>query len=355
MYALLLALVLGANLALLAAIGHGGWWRWLIYLTTLLAAALVHVLAVLIVPVHLAWLAILWPASRRSVGPFLGVLLTLAVPYFALAGWWQLRLFTMPGFQTGHAFVPLPDMAGVLINGFLRGMGLPRTLWVLAPAIFLVLAGTAVGPSSHVLPASRIRLAGLLLTWLLLPLVGLYLITLRKPLFTDRYLIWILPALAMLLALGVAALARSWRPLAWAAVAALVGLGLAGGWRQMHVPIKSDFRAAARHVEAQRQPGDRLIFLIPYGRYPYEYYAGPQDDFADGPYTNNDNPPQQVVDEMARAVASAPGVWLIASEEAMWDSRGLVRQWLEQNGRAVDSAEFARVRVDRYDLAAPTP
>lgn len=355
MYALLVVLVLGANLALLAAIEHGGWWRWLIYLGTLAAAALVHVLAVLVVPVHLAWLALLWPASRRSIGPFLGVLLALAAPYFALAGWWQLRLFTTPEFQTGHAFVPLPDMTGVLISGFLRGMGVPRTLWVLAPAIFLALAGAVAGPRSQGNQAGRLRLAGLLLSWLVLPVIGLFLITLRKPLFTDRYLIWVLPALAILLALGIAALGRTWRPLGWAAAAGVVGLGLLGGWRQMHVPIKSDFRAAAAYVETRRQPGDRLIFLIPYGRYPYEYYAGPQADFAESPYTNNNNPLQQVADEMAQAAADASAVWLIASEEGMWDSRGLARQWLAQHGRTVDGSAFTRVRVDRYELTPSTP
>lgn len=353
MYAPLLALALAANLALLAAVEHGTWLRWLVYLGTLVAAVLVHVLAVLIVPVHLLWLVFLWPASRRSFAPFMGLLLALAVPYVAVAGWWQLRLFTTPDFQTGHAFVPLPDMAGVLITGFARGMGVPRTLWVVAPVIFLVLAGAVLGPGREGAPSGRIRLGGLLLSWLLLPAVGLFLITLRKPLFTDRYLIWVLPALAMLLALGIAALAHTWRPLGWAMLAGLIGLGLVGGWRQMHVPIKSDFRAAAAYVEARRQPDDRLLFLIPYSRYPYEYYAGLRAGFAEGPYTNNDNPLRQVEDEMARATADAPAVWLIASEEEMWDSRGLVRQWLEQHGRTMDSAAFTRVRVDRYDLLAP--
>jgi hypothetical protein len=52
----------------------------------------------------------------------------------------------------------------------------------------------------------RLRVSLLLLAWLLLPPLLLYLISLSKPLYTDRYLIWIGPALLLLLAQGVAAL-----------------------------------------------------------------------------------------------------------------------------------------------------
>jgi hypothetical protein len=43
-------------------------------------------------------------------------------------------------------------------------------------------------------------------------------------------------------------------------------------------------------------------------------------------------------------------VWLVASEAAMWDERGLVQQWLEENGRCVAEEHFKHVDVYRYVL-----
>ncbi len=190
----------------------------------------------------------------------------------------------------------------------------------------------------------------MLLAWLSLPPLLLFLVSLSKPLYTDRYVIWIAPALLILLAQGVAALAGMWRPLGVAALTALLAAGLLSGWRQMQTPIKSDFRAVAAYVEAQRQPGDLLLFQIPYNRIVYEYYAGPQAAAVDGRYTNSGSPEAQVDEEMRRAVGNAPAVWLIASEEETWDQRRLVREWLETQGIATDQQEFARVEVLRFEM-----
>lgn len=355
MYAALVVLVLAAHLAFLAAVAHGRWWRWLVYLALLAVSALVHVLAVLMVLVHAVWLGCLWPQSRRSVLPFAVTLLVPALPYFALAGWWQVRLFLSPDFQTGHAVVPLPQLAAALLTGAGQGVAAPASPWILAGLIFLALAGATLGVTGDGMTQRRagLRLAAMTVSWLALPALALFAISLRKPLFTDRYVIWTLPALAMLLALGLKAVARAWRPLGWLSLGLVVTVALQAGWRQAHTPIKADFRAAAAYVQAHRQPGDRLLFQIPYVRYNYEYYAGAQSDWADGPYTNNDNPPQQVAAEMAQATAGAPAVWLVLSEEPLWDRRALARQWLEEHGQRTDQATFARVQITRYALSGP--
>lgn len=361
MYAWLVVLVLATHLAFLAAVDASqrrgyGWPRWLIYLALLALSALTHVLAVLVVVVHALWLICLWPASRRSWLPFLLTLLTPAVPYFALAGWWQLRLFLTPDFQTGHPFVPLAGMANVLLVCFGHGVAAPVLPLLLSGVIFLLLAGLTMGVRS--ISGRRwtgTTLAAMLLTWLAVPLLLLYVISLRKPLFADRYLIWIMPGAAITIALGLRALSRTWRPLGWAALTILLVMSLWSGGRQVRVPIKSDFRAAAAYVAAHRQPGDRLLFLIPYIRHTYEYYAGPQTNWADGPYTNNDNSPQQVADEMRRATQGAPAAWLIASEDTLWDERGLTRNWLATHGQPSDAAQFTRVEVIRYELPSSVP
>lgn len=355
MYGWLVVLALAALLVFLTALQQRQWWRWLAYLALLAAAVLHHVWAVLLIPICAVWLALLWPDYRRSWLPFLLTLAIPALPYFALVGWWQLRLFTTPDFQTGHLFVPLPAMAATLATAFSQGVASSPTVWGIGGLTFLLLAGGVLGGRSMAGPGSpytwlRMRSALLLLAWLLLPPLLLYLISLSKPLYTDRYVIWIGPALLILLAQGVAALAQIWRPLGRIALAVVLVSGLLAGWRQMQTPIKSDFRAAAAYVEARRQPGDLLLFQIPYNRIVYEYYAGPQAAAIDGCYTNSGSREAQVDEEMRRAIGDAPAVWLIASEEEMWDQRRLVRQWLESQGEVTDQQDFARVEVLRYAI-----
>ncbi len=324
MYGWLAVLALAVLLAFLAALQHSRWQRWLLYLLLLGVAALHHVWAVLLIPVCALWLALLWPDYRRRWLPFLLTLALPIVPYMALVGWWQLRLFTTPDFQTGHPFVPLHEVATTLAAAFSLGVARSPSLPVIAGLTFLLLAGSVLGGYAMTGAGApftwrRLRATAMLLAWLALPPLLLYLVALSKPLYTDRYVIWIAPALLILLAQGVAALA-------------LLAVGLLAGWRQMHTPIKSDFRAAAAYVEARRQPGDLLLFQIPYNRIVYEYYAGPQAQAIDGRYTNGGNS------------------WLLASEEEMWDQRHLVRHWLEDRGEITDQQDFARVQVVRYAI-----
>jgi hypothetical protein len=53
---------------------------------------------------------------------------------------------------------------------------------------------------------------------------------------------------------------------------------------------------------------------------------------------------------LAQGTAGTRGVWLIASETAMWDERNLTESWLSRHGAITAQAEFARVTVTRYAL-----
>jgi 4-amino-4-deoxy-L-arabinose transferase-like glycosyltransferase len=376
MYAQLVTLVLITHLAFLAALQNGldgkrtsmsarwwdGWWRWLVYLVLVSISVLTHTLAILIPPVHFVWLLILWPRYRRRWPAFWLTILLPIVPYFLVFGWWQARLFLSAGFETGHTFFPLTDMTSILLAGFGRGMAMSTPPWLWFPLIFLLLTGALIGGTGLGKWRDREtsadnqryhyprRLSAMIVTWLVLPPLLLFLISLQKPLFTDRYLIWIGPAFALLVAIGIVVLSRLWRPLGWIALTFLVGLGLMAGWRQTHVPVKSDFRRAAEFVESRRLVGDLVLFQIPYGRYTYEYYAGTTSPVADGPYTNNGNPYEQVDAEMMQAIGSATTVWFVVSEEGLWDARRLTRAWLEDHGQSDERETFARVEVIRYQL-----
>ena len=197
----------------------------------------------------------------------------------------------------------------------------------------------------------------LLATWLIVPVLLLYGVSLGMPVFTDRYLIWTLPAYLGLLACGIIALERVARPLGLALAAAILALNLwSSAYVQVREPIKADFRSAAQHVLARFQPGDVVLYQIPYNRYTFTYYASgrydPEDPAwagVDGPYTNRGMTEADVDVYLRSRLAPGQAVWLVASEVPMWDERGLAEKWLNANMRAADRASFARVDVTRYE------
>ena len=202
----------------------------------------------------------------------------------------------------------------------------------------------------------RSRVAVLFAAWLVLPPLLIYLVSLGMPVFTDRYLIWAMPAFLALLACGIVGLLAEWRPLGIAVGAAIIALNGWSVYLQATQPIKADFRAAAAYVLARWQPGDALMYQIPYNRYTFTYYASPAHDPEDpawqgveGPYTNAGMGEAEADAWMATRIGGAERVWLISSEAPMWDERDLTGRWLDANATAADRAEFARVTVERYE------
>lgn len=400
MYAALTVLVPAALLLTLAAAQQGEWRRWLaLYLVTSLGFY-THLLAVLVVPVQAVWL-LLAPtgpqAGRRRLAA-LGYLAALILPYLPLARW-QLHLWLAPDAQSGYPFVPLGDILAVMWSAFSYGVTPVGSLLVLFPFTAALIAGIGLWPQwtrsrsgaaiehkhgdrmrgfsrsrgwwgkpakasspddqAAVPEAGSHSLRGLalLLTWLFLPPLALYAISLVHPIFTERYLIWAMPAYLGLVALGCVAFGRIWRPAGVALLIAILAVAGAGVIAQASRPIKSDFRAAAAHVLAAGQPDDVLVFQIPYNRYTFSYYASGKHDpndlsrpWIDGPYTNHGMSETEAAAWLTQRLGDAPAAWLIASEVAMWDSRGLTESWFAAHGRVTDRVEFARVTVTRYTL-----
>ena len=362
MYAALTVLVPLSFYLAVQASWKDRWWRWaLLYIVTSLSFY-THLLAALALPVQAVWLLILPtlapglepPTAPRRRWSALLYLALLILPYLPLMQW-QLPAWLAADQQTGYPFVPLPTILLVLLTAFSRGILPVSQRLTLLPSVLALLAGIGLWAAMPAQGAPRARwwrwgVIGLLLAWLLWPALGIYLISLRRPLFADRYLIWALPAFLALAAMGVTALARVWRPLGWVVLGAILALNLAAVWSQVAQPIKSDFRAAAQFVSERKQPGDLLVFQIPYNRYTFAYYSGAVDRWLDGPYTNNGMSEADLDAEMTHGTGDARAVWLIASEMPMWDERNLTDSWLSGRGAITDHAEFARVAITRYVL-----
>jgi hypothetical protein len=280
-------------------------------------------------------------------------------------------------FQTGHPFVPLVDILLVLAVAYGQGVLPVKAPVLLLPAVLALVAGLGLwvaGTMRRRDPADAIgsaqppalprleprRVVAMLAIWLFLPPVAVYGISLGMPVFTDRYLIWCMPAFLALAALGVVALARTRRILGATVLAAMLLVNSVGIWAQESQPVKSDFRAAANFVLAHWEDGDRLLFQIPYSRHPFSYYSNggateepsPNGElpWVDGPFTNGGMSIDEVSSQMAQATTGSQAIWLIASEVPMWDERDLTRSWLAQYGKVTAQTDLTRVSVTRYAL-----
>ncbi|MEJ2209248.1 MAG: glycosyltransferase family 39 protein [Anaerolineae bacterium] len=374
MYTLVVALVLLSTERYTAALLRGGWQRWLAYVVFTSLLFYVHLTAVLIVPAQaLAFFLVGREVRRARWKGWLASLAALTVPYLPLLAWqWPLL---RAGGQTGYAFVPLPQMVLSLLTSYSLGVVGHGAPWALVPFVALLLAvGLGRAWPGRALRAPR----GILLCWLVVPVVGFFLVTLLRPIYTARYLIFVLPAYLLLLAVGLEAVARHSRLLAAALLLGLLALNGWGLWLQARTPLKADFRAATAYVVEHRAADDLLLFQIPYGRHSFDYYRSQQaaaesapvpgqGDFrlmlplvigggppayswAEGLYTNAGMAPEEAARQMAALTAGYRGVWLVATEVPLWDERGLVQAWLEEHAVREEEAHFVRVDVYYYRL-----
>ena len=369
MYTLITALALAAIYCLRRGLedGRARFWIGVVVCTSL--AMYAHILAALIIPVELLLSLLWWPRAedlrRRRLKPALISFALLIVPYLPLAVW-QLPLVFQPG-ETGFNHYTLGQMFNVLNGAYTRGI-----LTSLDDTWSAVVAGLAaalalLGVLTRLSRNDRAPAAMGLAIWLTLPVLAIWFVSLNRPLFTDRYVIWIVPAYYLAIALGLEAVwylpsARPIMPRAVRAAAALswvvlIGAGALSLTAQATTPYKSDFRSAAKVVAAARQPGDVLIFQIPYSQYTFDYYYESAYTGLAGPYTNypgNIDGYQESEDtvfaQIDQVFQGRHGVWLIASEVSLWDTRNLLQRWLDTHGTPTQQHIFAQVTVTRYEL-----
>jgi uncharacterized membrane protein len=350
MYALLLALILLSMYLYTQALERGRLWLWLGHVLVTSLGLYVHVLAAIIVPLQALLFVIWWPRYQARWRSWLAAMAALTLPYLPLALWEIPTLLS--GFATGHKFVPLPQMLNIMLLAFAQGLW-PVYNWLAISVFALLLAGAILLEENH--RQDGWRVAATCLLWFFFPIISVYLISLKMPLFLDRYLIWTAPALYLLAALGVMKIGHRTRLLATILLIAIVVINARGLWWQAHTIIKSDFRAAATYLRQHRNPDELIIFHISYVRPTFEYYYGDSSPYADGIPTNEATTEAWLDAAMRAQTRGYDTVWLCYSEATMWDERQMVKAWLDRHGRRTEHASFARVEVFRYELGPDGP
>lgn len=123
-----------------------------------------------------------------------------------------------------------------------------------------------------------------LLLWIFFPLVFTVVVSIARPLFLARYLIFCLPAIILLAAVGLGRLPRKWMLVA--ALLLFVGLSLRGTLSYYDHDFggqREDWRTASYYILDHATPGDVIIFHIAMSRMPYEFYKSVNPDGLSGP------------------------------------------------------------------------
>lgn len=343
MYTLLLVLVMAAAIAYLRALAGAGkrWWVVFVLATTL--SFYTHILAPLMLAVYSLIALVYLTQWRQQWRGWLASIACVTLPYLPLA-WWQAPLL-LRGYQSGHPFYSLSEETHLLLQLYSGGLLRTLSLMPIILYVFLLLAGLFL-PARPPDTRTRLALAG----WTLLPPVLVYLISLRVQVFEDRYLIYITPAFYLLAVAGLLQVRRHARLLAGLSLGLILLANTVGIWQQQRRPIKPDFRAAAEYLANRAATPATILVQIPYLQHTLNYYYPRPYHLLEGLWTNDGKTEATVNREMTALTANISDLWLVLSEEELWDQRRLMRAWLNKNGQVVDEAHFMRVDIYHYRL-----
>ncbi|MCM0640776.1 glycosyltransferase family 39 protein [Cellulomonas wangsupingiae] len=252
--ALATALAVWTTVALVSAVGAPrSRWRWVVYGALVAAGTCTWMLLALLPAAHLVGL-LWWRRSWRAlVAPAVAV----------VAGWCVAAPFLLVAVgQRGQVgWIPAPGLRTLRQVGLDQWFG--TTPWSALPLALVCWSLVAVGVVTHlrrgVGAGGVVPLAA---AWLVLPpLAAIAWSVVASPLYVPKYLAFTAPALALLVAVGVDALARDRARLV--GVTAVVVLLAAPAWYEERTPTakdRSDWADVADAVRAGAATGDAVVF-----------------------------------------------------------------------------------------------
>lgn len=318
----------------------------------------IHLFALLIILVEGVWFLSLRQRYATAARKALLSLSCIIFPCLPLATWLVPTVLTPA--TTGYPRYGLMEMSIVLLRSFSLGMWPISSPLPLALFTSLFLAGLLyrgrgeVGEHERSVlrhqMAARRGIAFLLLLCFALPIVVVYLVSLSRPIFAERYLIIVLPVYYLLVAGGLMVISQKSRVVFAICLSLIALFSLHAIWTQGHTKIKADFRAAARFFAMHAEPDEPVVFLMPYIRHAFAYYHPGRINRVEVPCLGQNINEESVAGAMREAISGHPRAWLILSEAEFCDSSGLIKAWFEANGQRVFENWFSYIEVRGYDL-----
>ncbi|MCB9122572.1 MAG: glycosyltransferase family 39 protein [Caldilineaceae bacterium] len=239
------------------------------------------------------------------------------------------------------------DTLTTFASAFLPG----NVLW---PAVVWTFFGALLLLGLVALRRSPALLALLLVLWLT-PFAGEWLVSLRRPIFYDRTLIWASLPLYTIAAFGIAALRRPW--LRAAVLVALLGIQSFSLHSYYNYFEKENWRGAAAYLAERYEAGDLLLFNATWVQIPFDYYfrayypeaerRGAPVDLFDGGVLE---PKMTAADvpRLAELIGNRDRVWLIYSHDWYTDPQKLIPAALNKQLSLLDQQAFYGLELRLY-------
>lgn len=201
----------------------------------------------------------------------------------------------------------------------------------------------------------------LLLTLFALPVLGELLVSLRRPIFYDRTLLWTTIPLFLLLAAGVAQF--RYRFLMLLVLGGLGTLNLFAVSDYYRFFQKEDWETAAGYVALYAEPGDLVLFNSNFVVIPFNYFFEAYENLYDI-RVNKQGVPRDLFDdavleplmtesdipELLSLLNGQDRVWLVYSHASYTDPTGLIPQTLASQRELVQQRDFYGGQVRLYGL-----
>lgn len=352
MYAMLAACCLSSVILYLMVLRRSAWGWWVAYGAATALAIYTHYYAFTVVAFQGIYVLLTFIADRdaaadwrRRAGPLARWLLGLAVAGTLYLPWFLSSWHILMAYQ-GNARSSIPFLEPVYRSLLVYGQGqtLPRelSLWFLP-----LWGGLLVGGWIIAWRRDR-RSAGMMSLYLLVPWIAIFIDSLRRPAFDERYFMVSTPPFYLFVALALAALYR-WRR-ALGAVAMVLILTICGVslYNHYHNPVYArapDWRALNDFYVQHTRGGDAVIANYPDPAVRYYYDFDVPWAILPESYPVDQQATVARLDEMVQAHSR---IWLTPQRWPFWDDSGLVESWLDAHSERVATHQVEQFRVVLY-------
>jgi len=191
-----------------------------------------------------------------------------------------------------------------------------------------------------------------------IPFLGELIVSIRRPIFLDRTLIWTTIPLYLILAAGIAQL--KFRPLMLLVLGSLVVVNLFSAGDYYRFFQKEDWSSAARDVAAFVEKDDLVLFNSNFVEIAFDYYFDPynlheiQVERQGLPldlFESGIPEPIMKANDIPRLMALLQGhnrVWLVYSHNWYTDPKGLIPQTLASQMKLIKTEDFNGGQVQLY-------
>jgi mannosyltransferase len=345
-YTMMTFLATLATLCFIQAVEHSSLRRWLLYAILIIIGMYVHLFMLLLPVAHLVSFLVI----RKEV-PWRHLVISATVGVILITP--LLARFTRLDMEYSNWITPrgLRGVASLFYSFAAQNPGL-------LASYFLACCVAVLGVGREYYQYRNFRRLwpfALLALLLFLPIALVVVAENIKPLFVNKYLLFCLPPLTLVVALGLTRL----RPpfLSMGLLALILALSVSS-LPSYYRADKEEWRGVTQYLVTYASPADAVLFYAGYTRMGYDYYlarfaTGPTPEVVfpiDGLHDPDGPPPDGLVDSLSSRYGNT---WLVLSHD-QFSHLGMdiisedIQARLAAGYNAVEEHRFKRVRVVRY-------